>query len=93
MPFIGSVSFHHILAARHDIVVVGHPLGLGRLWFLCLAELLGFCSALMAWSLSGFTSGAVLPRVPLETGSPNSPQNSNNAINFWTPRPIVNSCF
>jgi len=35
MPFIGSVSFHHLLAERQDILIIGNPLGQGHMQFVC----------------------------------------------------------
>jgi hypothetical protein len=39
MPFVGSVSFHHALATRHDILIIGNPLGPGSIQFVCFAPL------------------------------------------------------
>ncbi|EDR12151.1 uncharacterized protein LACBIDRAFT_323228 [Laccaria bicolor S238N-H82] len=37
MPFVGSVSFHHPFAVRQDIQIIGNPLGIGHIQFLCIA--------------------------------------------------------
>jgi hypothetical protein len=37
MTLVGSVSFHHPLAERHDILIIGNPLGPGHIQFMCLA--------------------------------------------------------